>query len=288
MQLNFAVCNNCDTAAGPEAVELRVDAGVLSHWKDFDRLGVFTYLSQQAAAPFQRSGRVDDVVDVPMIPQVGMFRAGKVASLGCQALELPLEVGLRVTFTYPAGPIFQFVHDQFKTEALNSMLYKNFFSMIVFSWLIIFNFCTFTLSIRQCEICVIILEIIFVVQLLKCIFRCRWGPSVWCCWCPMAPTTWTRSWWSCLRHPSSSWRTGWATLRRRWHFHNSQPSPAAWTWRRWFVSSASERCSTRRRRISAPPPRRGRRRSTSRQSLRTPSSPRRSSLSTLLALYPLT
>lgn len=81
--------------ARPAAVslELRSDSGVMSHWKDYDRLAAFSFLSHEPAAPFQRTPT--DIVSVPMVPQVGHFRAGRIHQLNSHAVELPLEVGLQ-------------------------------------------------------------------------------------------------------------------------------------------------------------------------------------------------
>ncbi|GLG99281.1 Putative serine protease 61 [Gryllus bimaculatus] len=73
------------------ALELRTDSGVMSHWRDYQRLGVFTFLSHRGAAPFHRAP--GDAVAVPMIPQVGVFRSGRLDHLACSAVELQLEVG---------------------------------------------------------------------------------------------------------------------------------------------------------------------------------------------------
>ena len=72
------------------SLELRSDSGVMSHWKDYDRLAAFSFLSQETAAPFHRTST--DTVRVPMVPQVGEFRAGRVHQLNAQAVELPLQV----------------------------------------------------------------------------------------------------------------------------------------------------------------------------------------------------
>jgi hypothetical protein len=71
-------------------LELQSDTGVMSHWKDFHKLAVYTYLSHQSAAPFTTSS--GEVMQVPMIPQVGTFRAGVIPQLNSQAVELLLEV----------------------------------------------------------------------------------------------------------------------------------------------------------------------------------------------------
>nr|CAD7403836.1 unnamed protein product [Timema poppensis] len=72
-----------------QVLELRSDSGVMSHWKDYHRLAAFAFLSHVASAPFRRSP--SETVQVPMIPQVGVFRTGRVDHLKCEAVELPLE-----------------------------------------------------------------------------------------------------------------------------------------------------------------------------------------------------
>lgn len=83
----------CETGVHPAAasLELRSDSGVISHWKDYDQLAAFSFLSHQAAAPFHRTST--DAILVPMVPQVGEFRAGRVHQLSAHAVELPLQVG---------------------------------------------------------------------------------------------------------------------------------------------------------------------------------------------------
>lgn len=71
-------------------LEFHTDTGVMSHWKDFDKLAVYTYLTHQASAPFITDKGAS--VEVPMIPQVGMFRVGYIRKLSSQAVELHLEV----------------------------------------------------------------------------------------------------------------------------------------------------------------------------------------------------
>uniref|UniRef100_A0A1V1FVF5 Putative serine protease 61 n=1 Tax=Reticulitermes speratus TaxID=60591 RepID=A0A1V1FVF5_9NEOP len=81
------------TGVHPAAVslELRSDSGVMSHWKDYDQLAAFSFLSHETAAPFHRTST--DTIPVPMVPQVGEFRAGRVHQLNAHAVELPLQVG---------------------------------------------------------------------------------------------------------------------------------------------------------------------------------------------------
>lgn len=71
-------------------LELHSDTGVMSHWKDFDKLAVYTYLTHQPSSPFITYNGTN--VEVPMIPQVGLFRAGYINKLSSQAVELILEV----------------------------------------------------------------------------------------------------------------------------------------------------------------------------------------------------
>uniref|UniRef100_A0A1B6I405 Serpin domain-containing protein n=1 Tax=Homalodisca liturata TaxID=320908 RepID=A0A1B6I405_9HEMI len=70
-------------------VLLQSDSGVMSHWKDFHQLAVFTYLSHEAAAPFTLAE--GDTVTVPLVPQVGLFRTGRLHRLNCHAVQLPLQ-----------------------------------------------------------------------------------------------------------------------------------------------------------------------------------------------------
>lgn len=72
------------------SLELRSDSGVISHWKDYDQLAAFSFLSHQTAAPFHRTST--DTIPVPMVPQVGKFRTGRVHQLNAHAVELPLQV----------------------------------------------------------------------------------------------------------------------------------------------------------------------------------------------------
>ena len=72
------------------SLELRSDSGVMSHWKDYDQLAAFSFISHQTAAPFHRTST--DIIPVPMVPQVGEFRAGRVHQLNAHAVELPLQV----------------------------------------------------------------------------------------------------------------------------------------------------------------------------------------------------
>lgn len=82
--------NTTGSRATNQTLELRSDSGIMSHWKDYQRLSAFAFLNHQASSPFQR--RLNDVVQVPMIPQVGVFRSGRVDYLKSSVIELPLEV----------------------------------------------------------------------------------------------------------------------------------------------------------------------------------------------------
>ncbi|KAE9532038.1 hypothetical protein AGLY_010240 [Aphis glycines] len=72
-----------------DILELRSDTGIISHWKDYQKLATYTYLSYQPSAPFTKSD--GSVVYVPMIPQTGMFKIGYVPQLKCLAAELMFE-----------------------------------------------------------------------------------------------------------------------------------------------------------------------------------------------------
>lgn len=73
-----------------DILELRSDTGIISHWKDYQKLATYTYLSYQPSAPFTKSD--GSIVYVPMIPQTGMFKIGYVPQLKCLAAELMFEV----------------------------------------------------------------------------------------------------------------------------------------------------------------------------------------------------
>ncbi|KAJ8883248.1 hypothetical protein PR048_015089 [Dryococelus australis] len=68
-----------------KVLELRSDSGVMSHWKDYHRLAAFAFLSHVASAPFRRSAT--QTAQVPMIPQVGLFRSGRLEHLGERLLR---------------------------------------------------------------------------------------------------------------------------------------------------------------------------------------------------------
>lgn len=86
---NVSYSENPMDNATEQILDLQSDSGVMSHWKDYHKLAVYTYLSHQAAAPFSLSG--GGTVHVPMIPQVGVFRIGRLHRLNCIAVQLPLE-----------------------------------------------------------------------------------------------------------------------------------------------------------------------------------------------------
>lgn len=71
-------------------MELRSDTGVLSHWKDYEALVVFVFLQHKDRALFFVTD--DEYVIVPMVPQIGVFRHGRVHELNCTAVELLLKV----------------------------------------------------------------------------------------------------------------------------------------------------------------------------------------------------
>ncbi|XP_022163950.1 neuroserpin-like isoform X1 [Myzus persicae] len=72
-----------------DILELRSDTGIISHWKDYQKLATYTYLSYQPSAPFTKAD--GSIVHVPMIPQTGMFKIGYVPQLKCLAAELMFE-----------------------------------------------------------------------------------------------------------------------------------------------------------------------------------------------------
>ncbi|XP_022197119.1 serpin B10 isoform X2 [Nilaparvata lugens] len=85
---NLTENTNTNTSTG-QVLELLSDSGVMSHWKDYHKLAVYTYLSHQPASPFQASrGRS---IEVPMIPQVGVLRAGEFPRLNAHGVELLME-----------------------------------------------------------------------------------------------------------------------------------------------------------------------------------------------------
>ncbi|XP_014275352.1 leukocyte elastase inhibitor [Halyomorpha halys] len=85
------VHNSTSTNSSEEELQLEIhtDTGVMSHWKDFDKLAVYTYLTHHPSAPFLSEKGV--TIEVPMIPQVGTYRAGYIKRLKSQAVELHLE-----------------------------------------------------------------------------------------------------------------------------------------------------------------------------------------------------
>jgi len=85
--LSLFVYNNLFSA---DTLELRSDTGIISHWKDYQKLAPYTYLSYQSSAPFTRAD--SSIVHVPMIPQTGSFKIGNVPQLKCLAAEFMFEV----------------------------------------------------------------------------------------------------------------------------------------------------------------------------------------------------
>ncbi len=73
-----------------QVLDFRTDTGIMSHWKDYQKLVVYTYLTYSASAPFYVS--VNKTVNIPMIPQIGYFKAGYLPKLDCQGAELLFEV----------------------------------------------------------------------------------------------------------------------------------------------------------------------------------------------------
>lgn len=73
-----------------DILELRSDTGIISHWKNYQKLATYTYLSYKPSMPFTKSD--GSIIYVPMIPQIGMFKIGYVPQLKCLASELIFEV----------------------------------------------------------------------------------------------------------------------------------------------------------------------------------------------------
>lgn len=63
-------------------------AGVMSHWKDYENLAVYTFLSHQSVIQFIKKD--DSEEPVPMVPQVGIFKMGEWEN--SQVILLPLQV----------------------------------------------------------------------------------------------------------------------------------------------------------------------------------------------------
>lgn len=82
-----------------DILELRSDTGIISHWKDYQKLATYTYLSYQPSAPFTKAD--GSIVHVPMIPQTGMLKIGYVPQLKCLAAELMFEVSSRLLLDSP-------------------------------------------------------------------------------------------------------------------------------------------------------------------------------------------
>jgi len=89
-----------ETRTGGDSLELSVDAGILSHWRDIQLLPVYVVLSHRAAAPFQRGPDAGGEVAVPMVPLVGEYRLGavKLDGFACKIVEVPLEVSFFTFF----------------------------------------------------------------------------------------------------------------------------------------------------------------------------------------------
>lgn len=68
----------------------------MSHWRDYQKLVVFTYLSYSASDTFYTS--FNKTVNVPMIPFIGFFKAGYSPKLDCQGAELLFEVHIVLIF----------------------------------------------------------------------------------------------------------------------------------------------------------------------------------------------
>jgi serine protease inhibitor len=88
-QANVTTMRSENSNSSTDILELRSDTGIISHWKDYQKLATYTYLSYQSSAPFTRAD--GSIVHVPMIPQTGSFKIGYVPQLKCLAAELMFE-----------------------------------------------------------------------------------------------------------------------------------------------------------------------------------------------------
>lgn len=87
-----------------QILELRTDSGIMSHWKDFQKLVVYTYLSYSASAPFY--GAMNKTTNIPMIPLIGYFKAGYLSKLDCEGAELLFEVRKNYIFIFIINTCF--------------------------------------------------------------------------------------------------------------------------------------------------------------------------------------
>ncbi|RZF48428.1 hypothetical protein LSTR_LSTR011381 [Laodelphax striatellus] len=73
---NLTENSNTNASTG-QVLELLSDSGVMSHWKDYHKLAVYTYCLTSRRFP---SRRREVVPSMPMIPQVGGPRARRVSA----------------------------------------------------------------------------------------------------------------------------------------------------------------------------------------------------------------
>ncbi|XP_065212297.1 serpin B13-like [Planococcus citri] len=83
---NSSLTRNFTTA---QILELRTDTGIMSHWRDYQKLVVFTYLSYSSSEPFY--SHMNKTINVPMIPLIGYFKAGYLPKLESNGAELLFE-----------------------------------------------------------------------------------------------------------------------------------------------------------------------------------------------------
>lgn len=75
-------------------MEVSSDTGVISHWKDYKSLAVYTYLEQSQSSFSLPDG---NSVEVPMVPILSPS-AGYLPVVDSIAARIPLEVGFKLIF----------------------------------------------------------------------------------------------------------------------------------------------------------------------------------------------
>ncbi|KAL1454862.1 hypothetical protein WDU94_008993 [Cyamophila willieti] len=101
-------------------IELRTDTGLMSHWKDFSKLSVYTYLSHKPSHPFRSHGKS---YNVPMIPYVGYIHAGYNAKIGSTVAQLFFEdSSASLILAMPDIEDFEFAKENLAKEGIISII----------------------------------------------------------------------------------------------------------------------------------------------------------------------